>query len=166
MSRVLRKNQVISWLTLLLLIPVSIIPGSSLWSRTLDCPHLSLSVNYFFGDSITHVEFGWAERGQFLMATGVRQGCLASGFLFVMACDQIFRWLQETIIPNNLDRTRQICWYYDWPRWDTFIIGRHTGQSSNAWWKLMFPPKVSDCVTSKFTRFLCWFVIGSVYLAR
>ena len=36
-------------------------------------------------DSITHVEFAGAERGQFLRARGVRQGCLASGFLFAMA---------------------------------------------------------------------------------
>ena len=36
-------------------------------------------------DSITHVEFAGAERGQFLMARGVRQGCPASGFLFAMA---------------------------------------------------------------------------------
>ena len=32
-------------------------------------------------DSITHVELAGAERGQFLMARGVRQGCLVSGFL-------------------------------------------------------------------------------------
>ena len=32
-------------------------------------------------DSITHVELAGAERGQFLMARGVRQGCLASGLL-------------------------------------------------------------------------------------
>ena len=37
------------------------------------------------------------------MARGVRQGCPASGFLFVMAFDSIFRWLQETIIPRNPD---------------------------------------------------------------
>ena len=35
-----------------------------------------------YRDSITHVEFAGAERGQFLMARGVRQGCPASGFLF------------------------------------------------------------------------------------
>ena len=44
-------------------------------------------------NSITHVEFAGTERGQFLMARGVRQGCLASGFLFAMAFDPIFRWL-------------------------------------------------------------------------
>ena len=38
-----------------------------------------------FWDSITHVEFAGAERGHFLMARGVRQGCPASGFLFAMA---------------------------------------------------------------------------------
>ena len=37
-------------------------------------------------DNITHVEFAFVERGQFLMARGVRQGCLASGFL-------VLQWL-------------------------------------------------------------------------
>ena len=53
--------------------------------------------------SITHVEFAGAERGQFFVAKGVRQGCHASGFIFAMAFDPIFRWLQETIIPKNPD---------------------------------------------------------------
>ena len=56
-----------------------------------------------YRDSITHVEFAGAERGQFLMARGVRQGCPASGILFAMAFDPIFRWLQETIVPRNID---------------------------------------------------------------
>ena len=42
-------------------------------------------VRSIYSDSITHVEFAGAERGQFLMARGVRQGCPASGFLFAMA---------------------------------------------------------------------------------
>ena len=37
------------------------------------------------------------------MARGVRQGCPASGFLFAIAFDPIFRWLQETITPRNPD---------------------------------------------------------------
>ena len=37
------------------------------------------------------------------MATGVRQGCPASGFRFAVASDPIFRWLQESIIPTNVD---------------------------------------------------------------
>ena len=40
------------------------------------------------------------------MAREVRQGCPASGFLFAMAFDPIFRWLQESNIPripDNLD---------------------------------------------------------------
>ena len=56
-----------------------------------------------YRDSITHVEFAGAERGQFLMARGVRQGCPVSGFLFAMPFDPMFRWLQETIIPENPD---------------------------------------------------------------
>ena len=46
-------------------------------------------------DSITHVECAGPERGQFLMAKGVRQGCPASGFLFAIVFNPIFRWLQE-----------------------------------------------------------------------
>ena len=55
-----------------------------------------------YKDNITLMEFA-GERGQFLMARGVRQGCSASGFVFVMAFDPIFRWLQESIIPRNPD---------------------------------------------------------------
>ena len=49
------------------------------------------------------MEFAGAERGEFLVASGVRQGCLASGFFFAMAFDQIFRWVQESILPRNPD---------------------------------------------------------------
>ena len=52
-------------------------------------------------DSITHVEFAGTTRGQLQMARGVRQGCPASGFLFAMAFDLIFRWHQEAVIPRN-----------------------------------------------------------------
>ena len=52
-------------------------------------------------DSTTHVEFAGMTRGQFLMARSARQGCPASGFLFAMAFDPIFRWLQDAIIPRN-----------------------------------------------------------------
>ena len=37
------------------------------------------------------------------MARGARQGCPASGFLFAIAFDPIFRWLQESIVPRNVD---------------------------------------------------------------
>ena len=56
-----------------------------------------------YRDSITHVEFAGAERGQFLMARGVRQGCPSTGFLIAMAFDPIFRWLQESIITRNVE---------------------------------------------------------------
>ena len=56
-----------------------------------------------YNDSTTHVEFAGATRGQFLVARGVRRGCPASGFLFAMAFDPIFRWLQEAVIPRNPD---------------------------------------------------------------
>ena len=49
------------------------------------------------------IEFAGMTRGQFLMARGVRQGCAASGFLFVWAFDPFFRWLQDEILfPRNL----------------------------------------------------------------
>ena len=51
--------------------------------------------------STTRVEFAGMTRGQFLMARGVRQGCPASGFLFAMTFDPIFRWLQDAIFPRN-----------------------------------------------------------------
>ena len=35
------------------------------------------------------------------MARGVRQSCPASSFLFAMAFDPIFRWLQDAVIPRN-----------------------------------------------------------------
>ena len=56
-------------------------------------------------NSNTHVEFAGRTGGHFTMARGVRQGCLASGFLFALAFDPIFRWLENTIIPRN-----QPCW--------------------------------------------------------
>ena len=52
-------------------------------------------------DSTTHVEFAGMTRGQFVMARGVRQGCPASGFLFAMAFDPIFRWVRDAVIPRN-----------------------------------------------------------------
>ena len=54
-----------------------------------------------YRNSTTHVEFAGATRKQFRMARGVRQGCPASSFLFTMAFDPIFRWLQETVFPRN-----------------------------------------------------------------
>ena len=51
--------------------------------------------------STTHVEFAGKNGGHFLMIRGVRQGCPASCFLFGMAFDPIFRWLQDAIIPRN-----------------------------------------------------------------
>ena len=47
------------------------------------------------------VEFTGTTPKQFLMARGVRQGCPASGFLFAVAFDPIFRCLQDAIIPRN-----------------------------------------------------------------
>ena len=54
-------------------------------------------------DSTKCVEFAGMTRGQFLMARSVRQGCPASGFLFAMAFDPIFRRLQDATTPRNPD---------------------------------------------------------------
>ena len=62
---------------------------------------ICLFLQRIYYDSTTHVEFPGATRGQFLIARGVRQGFPASGFLFAMAFDPIFRWLQDAIIPRN-----------------------------------------------------------------
>ena len=50
----------------------------------------------------TQVEIGGKYRGQFSMARGVRQGCPASGFLFAIAFDTMFRWLHSSVIPRDL----------------------------------------------------------------
>ena len=62
---------------------------------------ICLFLRRIYYDGTTRVEFAGMTRGQFLMARGVRQGCPASGFLFAMAFDPIFRWLQDAIIPRN-----------------------------------------------------------------
>ena len=70
---------------------------------TFVCLPFSVVFCEVFITTASHVEFAGAERGHFLMARGVRQGCPASGFLFAMTFDPIFRWLQESIIPRNVD---------------------------------------------------------------
>ena len=50
-------------------------------------------------NSTTQVEFAGTSR-RLLHGQGVRQSPV-SGFLFAMAFDPIFRWLQNTIIPRN-----------------------------------------------------------------
>ena len=50
---------------------------------------------------MTEVELAGKTRGQFLMARSVRQGCLASVFLFGMAFDPIFRWLHGSVITRD-----------------------------------------------------------------
>ena len=62
-----------------------------------------------YRDSITHVEFAGAERGQFLVARGLRQGCPASGFLFAMAFDAIFRWLSKSHLSKGTLATWNSC---------------------------------------------------------
>ena len=49
------------WLTLPMLIPVSITPGSSLWSRTLDCPPFSVASCEVFTGTASHT---WHSREQ------------------------------------------------------------------------------------------------------
>ena len=56
-----------------------------------------------YNDSTTHVEFEAAARGEFLIARGVRRLSSEKFFVFTMAFDPIFRWLQEGVIPRNPD---------------------------------------------------------------
>ena len=59
-----------------------------------------------YRDSIAHVEFAGAERGQVLMARGARQGCPASGFLFAMAFDPIFSMAPRNYCPKEHRQSR------------------------------------------------------------
>ena len=61
-------------------------------------------VRMIYCDSTTHVEFAGKNRGQFLMARGVRQGCSAIGSLFATAFDPIFRWLRAPQTSSSLFR--------------------------------------------------------------
>ena len=111
-------------------------------------------------DSITHVEFAGAERGQFLMASGVREGCPASGFLFAMAFDPIFRWIQESIIPRSADNLQFLqpvqCAYAD----DLAI-------ASSSFRELMFALAPAfrsiDCIAGLNLNFrkCCWVQCGN-----
>ena len=113
-----------------------------------------------YRDSITHVEFARAERGQPPTARGVRQGCPASGFLFAMAFDPIFRWLQESIVPRNLDNLDfwqpAQCAYAD----DLAV-------ASSSFWGLMFALAPAfrsvDCITGLNLNYreCCWVQYGN-----
>ena len=48
--------------------------------------------------AVPNVEHAGAAREQFAMLSGVRQGCLASGYLFTMAFHPVFRWLLSSAI--------------------------------------------------------------------
>ena len=111
-------------------------------------------------DCTSYVEFAGAERGQFPMARGVRQGCPASGFLFAMAFDPIFRWLQESIIPSNLDNLEFLqpaqCAYAD----DLAV-------ASSSFRELMFALAPAfrsiDCIAGLNLNYLkcCWVQCGN-----
>ena len=55
----------------------------------------------FFAKPLRKLNLQRKPKDIFFMARGVRQGCPASGFLFAMAFDPIFRWLHDSIIPRN-----------------------------------------------------------------
>ena len=63
--------------------------------------HLPVFTNDLLCNSITQVQFAGRTRGQFLMARGVRQWCLASGFLLALAFDPLIRWIEDAAIPRN-----------------------------------------------------------------
>ena len=71
----------------------------------------------FHTDSITNVEHTSAAQEQFAMMRGVWQGCPASGYLFTMAFDPVFRWLLSSVFPPESCRPwflqRCACAYAD-----------------------------------------------------
>ena len=65
---------------------------------------LRLFLRAIYNDTITYdtmasVAHAGAARGQFAMMRGVRQGCLASGYLFTMAFGPVYRWLMPAVLP-------------------------------------------------------------------
>ena len=78
---------------------------------------LQLFLRGIYTDPITSVEHAGAARGQFTMMRGVRQGCPASGYLFTMAFDPVFRWLMTNVLPPDPHRPwflqRSACAYAD-----------------------------------------------------
>ena len=113
-----------------------------------------------YKDSITHVEFAGAERGQFLMARGERQGYPASGFLFAMAFDPIFRWLQESIIPRNVDNLEFLQ-----PTQCAYADDLATASSSFQELMLVLAPafRSIDCITGLNLNYhkCCWVQCGN-----
>ena len=113
-----------------------------------------------YKDSITHVEFAGAERGQFLMARGERRGCPASGFLFAMAFDPIIRWLQESIIPRNVDNLEFLQ-----PTQCAYADDLATASSSFQELMLVLAPafRSIDCITGLNLNYhkCCWVQCGN-----
>ena len=60
---------------------------------------LLLFLRAIYKDTMTSVAHAGAARGQFAMMRGVRQGCLASGYLFTMAFGPVYRWLMPAVLP-------------------------------------------------------------------
>ena len=95
MLRVIRKNHVYFWLILLLLIPVSIIPGSSLWLRTLVyLPFLSLCVKYLEGQHHTRGICGSRTR---TILDGLRSATMLS-FEWLSFCNDF--WPDPPMVPR------------------------------------------------------------------
>ena len=104
MSRVLRKNQA-SFLTDSAAAHPSVNHSwiFSVLENTGFPDFLCRFLRNIHRDSTAHVEFAGAERGHFLWPEEYNKVVLRVVFLFAMAFDPIFRWLQESITPRNLD---------------------------------------------------------------
>ena len=90
MWRAPHKRRVSYCRTLPLHILASTTPGSSTSSTRRSCQgSICRFLQSMYVKSTTDV------------ASGVRQGCPASGFLFTVAFDPIFRWVHDSIIPRN-----------------------------------------------------------------
>ena len=62
---------------------------------------LSACSVFFCNDSCTSGEHAGAARRQFALMRGVRHLCPASGFLFTMPFDPVYRWLMSAVLPHE-----------------------------------------------------------------
>ena len=93
------------------------------------------------------------------MARGVRQGCLASGFLSAMASDPIFRWLEESITPRNVDN---LCFLR--PAQCSCADDLSVASSSLRWLMVALAPAFTFCGLPHWPQFrLSQLLLGSVW---
>ena len=109
MSRVLRKNQVIFWSTLMLFVPMAVILGCALCLRTLYWPHFSVALREVPSETASHT---WNSEEQnediFVWLEEYDKVFLLVVSFFYMAFDPNFRWFQDLIVPRNPDNLESL----------------------------------------------------------